>query len=93
MMRLSFEPETLSEKFDLEFAEGKDDLDYFLASHFFDEIIGSVVLIRYRNAPQSGTPVYVDSQFSCNVAIERIINVLRLEPEHVNWTRELAKSD
>lgn len=93
LMRLSMEPEELSDKFGIEFVDGRDDLDHFLAGHIFDEIIGFVVFIRHRNAPQSGTPVYVDSQVSSNESIERITKVLSLKQNQINWTRELVKDN
>lgn len=92
VMRLTIEPQDLSKKFGIKFVQGRDELDYFLAGHFFDEDIGFVVLIRYQNAPQPGTPVYVDSQVDLSYAIERITNVLGLTPEQINWTRELSKN-
>lgn len=89
VMRLTDEPDTLSIKFGLAFESGKDDLDDYSASHFHDALIGSVVLIRHTNAPQSGTPVYVDSTIEAASAIKRISEILNLGSDDINWKVEI----
>ncbi|MDH5630256.1 MAG: hypothetical protein OEY96_08890 [Gammaproteobacteria bacterium] len=88
IMRLKNEPHELKKKYNLDFSLDKDDLDNFLVSHFYDEIIGFVVLMRHENAPQSGTPVYIDSSVDISEAVERLTLVLNLTPACINWKTE-----
>lgn len=85
VMRLVMEPDELSRKFNLTFIKEKDDLDSFEASHVYIEEVGFVVFMRHENAPQRGTPVYVDSEVNLSSASRIILETLQLSEIDTNW--------
>jgi hypothetical protein len=76
----------LSEKFEFKVIKEKDDLDFYTATHYIDEVIGPVLLMRYDGEPSYITAFYVDSNVNNQVAVDRIKNVLGINDQDVDWT-------
>jgi hypothetical protein len=85
---LADEPETLSQRFGLRFAEGIDDLDQF---RFAVVNLGGkrqAWLYKHQNDPNPGTVVRVDSGMNLSVARRELARRLSLEGSDVLWWSE-----
>jgi hypothetical protein len=86
---LADEPETLSQRFGLRFAEGIDDLDQF---RFAVVNLGDnrqAWLYKHHNDPNPGTVVRVDSAMNMSVARRELMRRLSLNGDDVLWWSEV----
>lgn len=87
---LSYEPNEIQEKYDLEFFREKDDLGWFEGSHFYDENLGPVVFMRYKDSPTDGTVIYIDSGLDFVKSYDILIKILDLSEESIAWKSEFV---
>jgi hypothetical protein len=89
VLEIKLLPDDLTKRYELKFREEPDDLDWCQSTHFFDQEIGPVVLLRYQSAPIEGTLCYIDSKIDSQVAIQRIIEDLGLVSSDILWSVEM----
>lgn len=85
VIELNLLPKDMESRYGLTFFREKDDLDWYVGSHFNDAVIGPVVMMRHENSPSSGTIIYVDVGIESIDAIKRIRHVLEITEGEVAW--------
>lgn len=85
ILNLKREPKELEADYGFKFKREKDDLDWFLGSHFIDEKLGPIVLMQHENSPIPGTTIYVDSGLDLNSSIVRLVEIMKLKSGSCNW--------
>lgn len=85
ILELCLTPVDIENRYRIVFKREKDDLDWLLASHFIDSIVGPIVMMRHENSPSTGTIVYVDINVDSNEALERVKHILGLKITEVAW--------
>jgi hypothetical protein len=84
IMDLAMRTEELQSRYGLKFIRERDDLGWFEAAHFIDQVVGPVVIYCYDYSPSGGALVYVDVSVDPTVAVPRLVDVLELERSMVN---------
>ncbi len=84
VLELDISEDDLKVRYGLDIIRDRDDqLGWFSAAHFLDDIVGPVVIYRYDHAPSKAATVFVDSESDLAVAASRIVEVMQLEPSEI----------
>jgi hypothetical protein len=76
----------LEHRTNLRFQSGVDDLDWFLAADCVDEIVGPILVIKYRHYPVAERLlVLVDRRLDVQLALNRVKIVLHLDDSEISW--------
>jgi hypothetical protein len=86
---LTFDHTSMSTRFGLKFEEGRDDLDEYFETFFNDEDIGPTLLLQYKNAPNSGIVIYVDTWVDTPKAIAVMKKKFNISDNEVKWMRDI----
>lgn len=86
VIEISYSPSEIESKWGLIFEKDKDDLDWHLATHVYDSVIGFLVFMKHENSPSSGTVLYVDRDVSTKLAIRQICEKFEISAQNVNWS-------
>ena len=82
---LKFSPEELSQKYHMEFEEDFDGLDYFKLAALDAAEIGQIWFMRYKNEPDSGTTLLIDSKADMRAALAFVRKHLMLSQDDFSW--------
>ena len=85
ILELTFKINEMELRYTLNLIRERDDLDWYNASHFFIDAIGSVVVMQYDNSPVKGVVLYVDAEVNTQKAIHEITSTLELESDQIVW--------
>jgi hypothetical protein len=77
--------EDLSSRHELQIFRDQDDLDWFIGALFLEDQIGQVLIMRHGGDPEKTTDFYVDSAFSEDQAIKKILELFRIKDDEVFW--------
>jgi hypothetical protein len=84
---LKAEPDELTERLNIKFTDGRDDLDFFREAAVRLESGRLLLLVRYQNAPIPGTQVHADSMDSPVDARRELLHAFGLNGETFSWVR------
>lgn len=85
LLELRITSNEISERTGLVFVRQRDDLDWGYFSHYFDDVIGPVVVIEYENMPGKTTSILVDRQIEVAAAIAQVRKTLDLSETEIAW--------
>jgi hypothetical protein len=88
---LELSPDALARRFDLEFEEGRDDLDTYKLAAIAEPQIGQFWLFAHTQTPQAGTEVLVDREISRDIALGAAYRALGLDLRAFAWVSPYAK--